>query len=298
MLSKLIKYIPGWEECDLSAYTTAFEQFGGNTLCNPKILDYISEHYNTNNRYFIHRNSDAVCDSALCSWGGKIAGDRKLAKEHNINIPIAFDELIFPHAETTRNLIIPFATKNLSSKCSNSVLNGSSKINADRELCIVKSITGKSRQTLNRQTNLFLKGGGQVHSIQEVGYDKFYDIYSELFFKRRNKQAEQIQTRHFLNHFNEILFGSYLSLNGKPCAAQVITKTEDISTIYLDYINSGRDTSQNEFSLGSICMWENIKSAFDYAASQNKELRFNFGPPTHKYKDRFCIRHKLIRVIA
>lgn len=298
MRNKFIKYFLGWEECDLSVYSVAFEQFGGNTICNPKILNYISTFYNVNARYFVHRNSDGVQDAAFCTWDNKFVGERKITKLHNVDIPIAFDEIIFPQHKDSHGLIVPFSSRHLSIKHLGSVVNSSAKMNSRREVCIVKPIKGKSRQTLNRQTNHFLKNGGQIHKINEVKNDYFYDIYSELFFKRRNKNTEQTQTRCFLNEFNDILFGNYLSLDGKPCAAQFITKTEDSSSIYLDYINSGRDMNQTKFSIGSICMWENIKLAFDYAESRNKELRFNFGPPTHEYKDRFCIREKLMRVIA
>jgi hypothetical protein len=298
MRRKLIKLAFRWEECSLSEYIAAYSEFGGNTISNPLILDYISKNFDVKTRYFIHRTGNGFYDAAVATWDNVIAGDKKIARLHGINIPVSFDEVIIPCNSLQKKIIIPFGSKALSSGHSSTFINASAQLNSGREVCIVKQIQGKSRQTLNRQLNQFLKGGGEVHQVRNISTDDFHDIYSELFYKRRNKLAEEKQTKHFMNNVDDVMFGQYLSLNGKPCAAQVITKTEDSSNIYLDYINSGRDVSISEYSLGTICMWVNIKSAFEYAQLSNKKLRFNFGNPTHDYKDRFCVRHKLMRAIA
>jgi hypothetical protein len=298
MIFNTVKHFLGWEECDLSLYSLIHNEFGGNTVTNPAILRFISDNYNVNQRYFVHHNSEGILDAAVCTWEERVAGERAFAKAYGIDIPIAFDEILLPVKESARKIIMPFNSKLLSVKNSASFINCYSKINSHREICIVKSIKGKTKQTLNRKTNLFLKNGGQIHPVKNIGNDNFYDIFTDLFYKRRSKKVEQNKTRVFLNEFNDILFGCYLSYDGKPCAAQLITRTEDFSTVYLDYINSGMDMSYDKFSIGSVCMWENIKMAYEYSQSINKTLRFSFGPPTHKYKDRFCTRNQLSRVIG
>lgn len=298
MRNKFIKTFFHWEECSFDEYAKAYEKFGGNTISNPTILDYISKNFNVGEKYYIHRSGDGLYDAAICTWGKSIAGDKKIAHQCGMAIPVAFDEIIIPHKSSEQKLVVPFLAKTLSKNKSPIIFNASTKLNARREICIVKPIKGKSRQTLNRQLNQFLGKGGQVHKICDISKNQFHDIYSSLFFERRHKQAESEQTRHFLNSIDDILFGSYLSLNGEPCAAQFITKTEDANTVYLDYINSGRNMKITEFSIGSICMWENIKSAYEYAEKVKKTLRFSFGNPTHDYKDRFCVRYELMRTIA
>lgn len=298
MRNKFIKMAFHWEECSFAEYAQAYAEFGGNTISNPMVLDYISKTYNIDDKYYIHRSNDGSYDAAICTWGKSIAGDKNVARQYGIEIPVAFDEIIIPHKSLSQKLVIPFGAKTLSKNNSPIVVNAMTKLNSGREICIVKPIKGKSRQTLNRQLNQFLGKGGKVHKISDISTDRFHDIYSSLFFERRHKPAENEQTRHFLNNVNGILFGSYLSLNDEPCAAQFITKTEDATTVYLDYINSGRNMNVTEFSIGTICMWENIKSAYEYAEQVNKKLRFSFGKPTHDYKDRFCVRHKLMRTIA
>ena len=298
MINKLVKLVFRWEECSFAEYSKAHEEFGGNTISNPTVLDYISKNYNVKTRYFIHRTSDGICDAAVPTWDNVIAGDKKIANQYGINIPVAFDEIIIPHKHTQQKLIIPFRTKILSVDHSCVVINALTKLNSSREICIVKPIKGKSRQTLNRQMNQFLSKGGEIHKATDISTDCFYDIYSSLFYQRRQKIVEEEQAKHFLKNVDGILFGSYLSLNGEPCAAQLITKTEDSTTIYLEYINSGRNMNVTDFSLGTICMWENIKTAFEYAELSNKKLRFSFGKPTLDYKDRFCSRNKLMRTIA
>ncbi|WP_034455495.1 hypothetical protein [Buttiauxella noackiae] len=298
MKNKLIKFAFHWDECSLDEYSKIYAQFGGNTISNPTILNYVSTYYDVNTRYFIDRNECDGYDAAIATWDNVIAGDKKIARKHGINIPIAFDEIIIPQKPNQKKLILPFSTKILSANHTGAVINALTKLNSGREVCIVKPISGKSRQTLNRQLNQFLSKGGKIHSVNSVSTEYFLEIYSDLFFARRNKVAEIEQTSHFLSRVDNILFGSYLSFNDEPCAAQFITKTEDATTVYLDYINSGRNMDLKEFSIGTICMWENIKSAFAYAESVNKKLRFCFGKPTHDYKDRFCIRQKLMRTVA
>lgn len=298
VISKFLKLAFRWEECSLADYSNVHENFGGNTISNPVVLDYIDSNYNIKTKYYIHRTTTGLYDAAIATWDNAIAGDKKIANQYGVKIPVAFDEIIIPHNPKQHKLIIPFGTKILSGKHSGAVINALTKLNSGREVCIVKAIKGKSRQTLNRQLNQFLSSGGQVHLVNDISPDNFLDIYSDLFYERRHVQAETEQSRHFIKSIDGILFGSYLSLNGEPCAVQLITKTEDLNTVYLDYINSGRNMSVTEFSIGTICMWENIKSAFEYADSVNKKLRFSFGKPTHDYKDRFCTRQKLMRTVA
>jgi hypothetical protein len=298
MRNRLIRIAFRWEESSFSEYSKAYAAFGGNTISSPLVLDYIAKNYNVNTRYFIHKAASGVYDAAIATWDNAIAGDKKIVNKYGIKIPVAFDEVIIPHNSELRKLVIPFSSKILSVDNSPIIINALTKLNSGREVCIVKPIKGKSRQTLNRQLNQFLAQGGEVHKVTDLSTDDFHDMYSELFYARRNKAAEEGQTRHFLKNVDDILFGSYLSLNGEPCATQLITKTEDSTTVYLDYINSGRKMNVTDFSLGTICMWENIKNAFEYAESLNKKLRFSFGKPTSGYKDRFCVRHKLMRTIA
>ena len=146
---------------------------------------------------------------------------------------------------------------------------------------------------------LFQRAGGEIHSINARNLDLFLEIYSDLFWQRRGKHNSiDDKSYQLIEASDDFLFGSYLSFNGKHAAVQFITKTEDLDTVYLDYLNSGRDMTLDHYSVGSLCMWVNIVEAYEYADSVGKKLRFNFGPPTHDYKARWCETEPLHRVLV
>ena len=78
---------------------------------------------------------------------------------------------------------------------------------------------------------------------------------------------------------------------------QWITKTEDRNRIYLDYVNAGMRMDIKNHSIGTLCAWVNIKEAFNLGDKINKEVRFSFGRPTADYKERWCLKEPLFRVL-
>ena len=298
MKRKIICSLSGWEIAEYADYKEAFERYGGNTISNPQFLLFVGEQFDIPQSYYVHYSNGKI-DGAICCWGKYIAGDRKAAEIYGLlNLPVNFDEVIPPVSSKVKINILPFHSKRLSSLQASCFFNISRRLNSGRRVCIVKKPSGKTSQTFRRKMKAFEKAGGKINSICDGDLDSFLDIYSELYWQRRGKHnnTDDISYR-LMKSMDDFLFGSFLTFNDRPAAAQFITKTEDLNTVYLDYLNSGRDMTLEHYSVGSLCMWVNIIEAYKYADGVGKKLRFNFGPPTHDYKVRWCKMEPLHRVL-
>ncbi|CCP02983.1 hypothetical protein BN439_1923 [Erwinia amylovora Ea644] len=63
-------------------------------------------------------------------------------------------------------------------------------------------------------------------------------------------------------------------------------------------MNDEFDRLHNSFCPGTIVTWLNVNSAYDLSSSMGKAMRYSFGKPTAGYKERWCYRSPLGRVLA
>jgi hypothetical protein len=289
----------GWQEASFADYIQAYHLFGGSTLADPRILHFFHTRHNLNEKFFIRRNRQGTLTGGVCTWKGKyIAGDQKVVKAHQLSrYPLNFDELVLPVSGEVRTLL-PFRTKFLSTLNHTAFLNCSHRLNAGREISIVRTVSQKTRQSRNRELKQFLNKGGEVRCISEYSQDELISIYAHLYFLRRGKQITTEASAELLNEVPGLMFGKILTFNGTPCAMQWLTKSEDHQCVYLDYINAGMDLSLSSLSVGTLAAWVNIQAALSYCQATGKKMRFSFGRPTADYKARWCDREPLYRVIS
>ena len=289
----------GWQEASFEDYIQAYHLFGGSTLADPRILHFFHIRHCLNEKFFIQRNRQGQLTGGVCIWENKyIAGDQKPVKAHQLSrYSFNFDELVLPVSPETR-LLLPFRTKFLSRLNHTSFLNCSHRLNARREISIVRPVSQKTRQSRNRELKRFLSRGGEVRSVTDYSHDELISIYARLYFLRRSKNITTEPIADLLNGVPDLMFGKILLFNGKPCAMQWLTKSEDHQCVYLDYVNAGMDLSLSSLSVGTLAAWVNIQAASDYCQTAGKKMRFSFGRPTADYKSPWCDREPLYRLIS
>ena len=85
-----------------------------------------------------------------------------------------------------------------------------------------------------------------------------------------------------------MMFGYVLFWNNKPCAIDIVLKSESSCNVYYDVPNGAilNDDSCMKLSPGSVLMWSNINKARKYCYENNKKMIYSIGAfrPEWKYK--------------
>ncbi|WP_247734880.1 antimicrobial resistance protein Mig-14 [Proteus mirabilis] len=289
----------GWQQGSIIEYQEAYNQFGGSVITAPDILDFIHNRYSLKENFFIKKDKNNKVIGAFCTWYDKyLAGEQKVA--HNLGLcsyMLNFDEIILPLSPNEK-FFIPAKSKFLSEKHKNQVINSFKKINAHREICLVKKLSKKTVSTRNRELHKFIKRGGYIENVSKYSSAELVDIYDGLYFKRRNEHCNKNKFLELIENFPDLPFGNILWLENKPVAMQFIIKKDSPRWVCFDYINSGMDMNYPDLSLGTIAAWVNVHDAIEYANKKGLELRYCFGRPTFDYKERWCNRFPLQRVIS
>ncbi|WP_445373527.1 hypothetical protein ACSLVK_12370 [Photorhabdus tasmaniensis] len=288
----------GWKLGSFDDYREAYNLYGGSVITSPKVLDFFHKRFQLNEKFYIKRDGSGNIIGGICSWRDRyLAGEQKIVIKEGVNkYPLNFDEIILPIRSDVRS-IIPFKSKFTSSKNKVNIINCSDKLNSKRQICLVKDISRRTRETRNRELNRFIKSGGSVVNVDHYDPKELTDIYDYLYFKRRNEHAYKNEMQEILEEIPSITFGNVLWLEGNPCAMQFIVKEQCEKWICYDYVNSGMDLSYPNLSLGTVSTWVNVKDAIEYSRENDLEMRFSFGRPTFEYKNRWCNRDNLQRVI-
>lgn len=296
----LIRKFLGWEEASFEDYKKCYSRYGGNFSTHPDVLSYIHNNADCSEKYFVHHTSGAV-DGAVCVWDkNRLANDIATGSlTSRLCLPVARDELILPVTKE-KNIFIPFKSK-IISPINKNIINRNELFNARRSICLAKPLTSFSKktvQTRNRELNKFLNSGGEIRDQSEFSAGEMFDIYNSLFEMRRGKQHHNKgNALDFIRNFRSFFFGKILFLSNTPCAFMMVTNCDSNDIISLDFINIGINKEVKQHSLGSILMWVNINEAYNNLSSKGKVIRFSFGRPTADYKQRWCFREKLGRLL-
>ncbi len=305
MLKKLMLPLFGWQLGTEADYRTSHALYGSSTITHPNILNFIHRDIECDPHYYIKKNADNELLGAFCTWGTDyLAGDSLAARTLPLErYAIARDELILPVSPALRSLM-PFKTKSLSSLHADNFYNLSFRFNSGRTICLAKGcdaggFSTKTTKRRNKELKDFLNKGGEIRDQASWCAEELATLYFDLFEIRRGQRPSDFATLvAMMTALREHFFGHVLLLNGKPCAFQLITMAESPEWISFDYINGGMDTSLHALCLGTIVTWLNVNAAFALCASKGKAMRYSFGKPTAAYKDRWCLRAPLGRLLT
>ncbi|TQI79581.1 Mig-14 protein [Serratia fonticola] len=305
MIRKLTTSAFGWRQGTAAEYEQCHRLYGGSFITHPEVLTFLHQRLDCQPRYYIKRDNHDLLVGAFCSWqNSNFACDGKTAKRLKVDCyQLNKDEMILPMHPEFKS-VLPFKTKILSSLNENNVFNATFKLNSGRSICLAKGcgkggFSSSTKNSRNRELKKFLNAGGEVFDQASFTPEELTTIYFDLFEKRRGKRPKNFsETVDMLTSLRSFFFGHVLFLAGKPCAFHMIAKAESHEWINFDYINGGYDQSHDTFCPGTIVTWLNVKSAYELCEEAGKAMRYSFGKPTAAYKDRWCYRAPLGRVLA
>lgn len=304
MIEKIKALLSGWEIGNKHDYADAYHIYGGSTATHPDILQFLHTKSNCDPTYFIKRNSTGSLLGAYCTWGHRyLAGDTKARKKFALEkYPLTCGEIVLPILSTLKP-IIPFKTKYLSA-INNNAINATYSFNSNRQIQLAKGCgeNGFSSKTKNRRKKElkdFIAAGGEIRHQSSFSNSELINIFLQLFEMRRKFEIQGVDyISSVICELRHHMFGHVLLMRGEPCAFQFITQSESPEWLCFDFINGGFDPRFEKLSVGTIITWLNVNSAYEICQAKEKSMRYSFGNPTFKYKERWCNLSPIGRLLA
>ncbi|AUX72504.1 GNAT family N-acetyltransferase [Erwinia pyrifoliae] len=305
MARTLTTFFSGWKHGTADDYNLCYNLYGGSFMTHPDVLSFLENRLNLKSTYFVKRDKDNKLLGGFCTWNNRsFAATGKDVQRSGIDFyPFNKDEIILPLGFDLKTSL-PFKTKILSCINGDKTRNVTYKFNSQRSICLAKGCgeSGFSSSTKNsrrRELKRFLNAGGEFRDQSQFSPEELTAIYCDLYEKRwGSKPGNKAEMLDMISVLREMFFGYVLLFDGKPCAFQLITKAESPEWICFDYVNGGLDRLHDSFCPGTIVTWLNVNSAYDLCTSMGKTMRYSFGKPTEGYKERWCYRSPLGRVIS
>ncbi|RPH31039.1 hypothetical protein EHN07_00580 [Buttiauxella warmboldiae] len=203
-----------------------------------------------------------------------------------------------------QKFILPDSTNKLSLGNRINVKNATYTLLRKKQVCWIKhSFSPKNEKARRNEFNKFIRSGGEVKNCNDLSSEDLAGIYQQLFklrFAGRVRCYEFDNLMTIFSEFRNMLFGHILYINGKPCAYDLMLKSESAGDVYFDVPNGGLDTNYLHLSIGSVLMWLNIRSARELCSSLNKKMTISIGvfEPQWEYKKRWATVSYVGKVIC
>lgn len=264
---------------------------------NPEVLEYFLQKKNLHAEYFHYEKNGEIIASYFTIDNNGIG----LNVAHDF--PVSFDEVLIP-MDTQAKCVLPDSTNKLSVGNRANVRNATYTLFRKKQVCWVKdAFSAKNEKARRNEFNKFIKHGGEVKSYDQLSAEELAEIYVHLFKLRFADSVRCYETENLicmLSRFRHMLFGNVLYMHGKPCAFDLILKSESDGAVYFDVPNGGLDKNYLHLSIGSVLMWLNIKSAKELCQSLNKKMTISIGvfEPQWEYKKRWATVSHVGKVIC
>ncbi|MCW2290227.1 hypothetical protein M2262_000277 [Pseudomonas sp. BIGb0408] len=287
----------GWRSISAECYSEIWSRLGGSVATHPEVVSRLSAMAGIPVRY-LGWPLEGQLQAAVPVWGGRLALSRDVLKRRGQRdlFDLGNAEVILPIA---KGAMAPVRQRMryLSALHQGSI---STLCKQPEELAIAREpeeYSKKFRYNQRRELRMLEEAGGQVLPVSQLSAGELAAIYTELFESRwgfavpgKGHLAEVFEA------LRDFLWGSYLQLDGKPVAVQVLYRVESPEWISIEYINGGVDPASRDFSPGSVLSFINTQSAWEEARLKGKALRYSFGRADVEYKDRWCNRQPVFRV--
>ncbi|KPU05794.1 transcriptional regulator [Enterobacter cloacae subsp. cloacae] len=287
----LIPKFLNWEECSLNEYSDICFKYGFNCESSPQFLSFMLKN-NAPLKFFAFRKKGEPLGGA-CVENGWLANDYKNKSRTIKSLLIPKQSIFLPLREDSK-YILPFKSKCLHPLQKKLFINSSYELFSKRKVAIAKNpvsdFSKKTISTREREIRKFVASGGSFKPIGEIEPDNLFDIYNDLYRARRNKSVSDPElNKVFFKEFHHSFKGEIMMMDDEPIAIQLLLSVENVSNIFVDYINIGYKTSSKTNSLGTIMMWRNLSRLNYEAVESGKNLYFSFGHMSGDYKERWCI---------
>ncbi|NQD79251.1 GNAT family N-acetyltransferase [Pseudomonas sp. CrR14] len=287
----------GWRSISAQCYSETWSRLGGSVATHPQIVSRLSALAQIPVRY-LGWPLDGELQAAVPIWDGRLALSRDVLKRTGQRdlFDLGNAEVILPVAQGAMAPVRQ-RMRYVSALQETSI---STLRKQPEALAIARQpeeYSKKFRYNQRRELRMLEEAGGQILPVSQLSADELAAIYTELFESRwgfavpgKGHLAEVFEA------LRDFLWGSYLLLDGKPVAVQVLYRVESPEWISIEYINGGVDPASRDFSPGSVLSFINTQSAWEEARLKGKALRYSFGRADVEYKDRWCNRQPVFRV--
>ena len=281
----------GWTPIDATAYSEAWQRFGGSVATHPKVVERLAALAGIPVRYLGWPDQGEL-QAAIPVWGRHLALSKDVLKKQLKRglFDLGNAEIILPIAEA--------AQVQLRHKARYVSALHAQQISTLREqpegLALAREpeqYSTKFRYNQRRDQRLLEEAGGVIRPMLELSPTEQAQIYTDLVQRRWGFPVTGGE--HLAEVFGllrEFMTGSLIYLADQPVAIQVLYRVEAPGWISVEYINGGVDPQQREFSPGSVLSFVNTQNAWADARALGKPLRYSFGRADREYKDRWCNR--------
>ena len=287
----------GWTPIDASAYSAAWQRFGGSVATHPQVVERLAGLAGIPVRYLGWLEHGEL-QAALPTWGRHLALSKDVLKRHGQRglFDLGNAEIILPAGPSARAPLRHQAryVSLLNAEQFNTLREQPEGLALARE---PEEYSKKFRYNQRREQRLLEEAGGVIRPVLELSAAEQATIYAELFQRRWGFEATGKD--HLAEVFallREFMTGSLIYLQDQPVAIQILYRVEAPQWVSLEYINGGVDPQNREFSPGSVLSFVNTQNAWSEARALGKPLRYSFGRADREYKDRWCNRQPVYQV--
>lgn len=282
-----------WQQVDAATYADLYKKLGGSVLTHPTTINAMSMVADIDVQYYLlEQEGEPV--AAIPVWQKWLAGHKVALKKSGKKgvVDMGNAEVILP-ISTNTTIALPVKAEQIADIHKDNISN--LKL-SKTELSLARPHTAgglskKFKYNQRRQLRLLEEEGMLVKPVTSMDNDSIAAVYIELFEKRWGfKPTGHERLRDFIEMMRPLLFGSFLEMDGKPIAFQMVYAVEGVEHISIEYINGGVDPAYKKFSPDSALSFLNTQQAWDLSGQCNKQLRYSFGKSDTEYKDRWCSR--------
>ncbi|WP_286347895.1 antimicrobial resistance protein Mig-14 [Escherichia coli] len=284
-IKNIKRIITAWKPSTFETYKKTFEKYGGSVNMHPDVVSYFMIHHDWKFDFF-HYEKDGDIKGSYFLYNGKQIGI--MARR---SYPLSSDEVLIPFSPHAR-CFFPDKTNKLSIINKQNIINATWKIARKKQNCIIKeSFSPKFEKTRRNEIQRFIRNGGEIKCISQLSDKEISSSYISLFHSRFGGTLpcyEYDNLLMFISHLRELMFGHVLFWDNKPCAIDIVLKSESSCNVYYDVPNGAVLNDENcmKLSPGSVLMWLNIDKARRYCQDNNKKMIYSIGAfrPEWKYK--------------
>ncbi|HEA7702667.1 TPA: antimicrobial resistance protein Mig-14, partial [Escherichia coli] len=121
------------------------------------------------------------------------------------------------------------------------IINATWSIARKKQNCIIKEeFSTKFEKTRRNEVQRFIRNGGEIKCIEELSDSEIARLYISLFQSRFGNMLpcyKYDDLLRFVSYLRKMIFGHVLFWNNKPCAIDIILKSESSCNVYYDVPN-------------------------------------------------------------
>ncbi|HAZ3689760.1 TPA: antimicrobial resistance protein Mig-14, partial [Escherichia coli] len=110
-----------------------------------------------------------------------------------------------------------------------------------KQNCIIKEeFSTKFEKTRRNEVQRFIRNGGEIKCIEELSDSEIARLYISLFQSRFGNVLpcyKYDDLLRFVSYLRKMIFGYVLFWNNKPCAIDIVLKSESSCNVYYDVPN-------------------------------------------------------------